>query len=105
MKGQGKIVLKMTSGKELTLNNILQVPENHKYLIFGSLLIKNGFRLVFEADKIVISKSGIYVGRSYMSDGLFKLNVITVVPNLPINNKNTSSVFIAESSFLWHGRL
>ena len=40
-----------------------------------------------------------------MSNGLFKLNVNTVVPNLAFNNKNTSSVYIAESSFLWHGRL
>ena len=42
--------------------------------------------------------------RDYLSDGLFKLNVITVVPNLAFNNKNTSFVYIVESSFLWHGR-
>ena len=40
-----------------------------------------------------------------MSDGLFKLNVNTVVPNLAFNNNNISSVYIVESSFLWHGRL
>ena len=45
------------------------------------------------------------VTRGYMSDGLFKLNIITIVPNLAFNNNNTSSVYIAESSFLWYGRL
>ena len=33
---QGKIVLKMTSGKELTLNNVLHVLEMHKNLVSGS---------------------------------------------------------------------
>ena len=27
IKGQGKVILKMTSGKELSLNNVLYVPE------------------------------------------------------------------------------
>ncbi|GMP85165.1 hypothetical protein CsSME_00038436 [Camellia sinensis var. sinensis] len=80
VEGQGKIVLKMTLGTELTLNNVLHVLEIRKNLISGSLLIKNGFKLVFESDKVVLSKSGMYVGRGYMSDELFKLNVNTVVP-------------------------
>ena len=93
VEGQGKIVLKMTSGKELTLNNVLHVPD----------IRKNGFRLVFESDKFVLTKNGMYVGKSYMSDGLFKLNVMTVVPSV-INN-TTSSSYLLESSNLWHGRL
>ncbi|KAF5946834.1 hypothetical protein HYC85_017062 [Camellia sinensis] len=35
---QGKIVLKMTSGKELTLNNVLHVPDIRKNLVSRSLL-------------------------------------------------------------------
>ena len=38
-----------------------------------------------------------------MSDGLFNLNVMTVVPSV-INN-NTSSSYLLESSNLWYGRL
>ena len=93
----------MTSGKELTLNNVLHVPDIRKNLVSGSLLSKNGFRLVFESDKFVLTKNGMYVGKCYMSDGLFKLNVMTVVPSV-INN-NTSSSYLLESSNLWHGRL
>ena len=42
VKGQGKIILKMTSGKELTLNNVLYIQEIRKNLVYGSLLSKHG---------------------------------------------------------------
>ena len=48
IKGQCKVVLKMTSGKEQTLTNVLYVPEIRKNLVFGSLLNSHAFRLVFE---------------------------------------------------------
>ena len=79
IKGQGKVVLKMTSRKELTLINILYVPEIRKNLVSGSLLNSHGFRMVFESKKFVLSKSGIYVGKGYMSNGMWKLNVMTLV--------------------------
>ncbi|KAL6335103.1 hypothetical protein AAG906_026483 [Vitis piasezkii] len=41
----GKVVLKMTSGKELVLTDVLHVPDIHKNLVFGSMLSKNGFKL------------------------------------------------------------
>ena len=60
------------------------------------LLSKKGFRLVFESDKFVLIKSGIYVGKGYMSNGLFKMNVMTIV--FYFNNKNISSAYMLESS-------
>nr|AAK70407.1 pol polyprotein [Citrus x paradisi] len=103
IEGQGKVALKMTSGKELTLNNVLYVPEIRKNLVSGSLLNKHGFRMVFESDMVVLSKNGMYVGKGYVNDGLFKLNVMTLKPT--INNKATSSAYLLESSNIWHGRL
>ena len=47
INGQGKVVLSITSGKELTLTNVLYVPEIRKNLVSGSLLNGHGFRLVF----------------------------------------------------------
>jgi len=41
--------------------------------------------MVFEANKVVLTKAGEYVGKGYMSNGLFKLNVTTVYPKI---NKN-----------------
>ena len=103
VEGKGKVILKMTSGKELALNDVLHVPEIRKNLVSGLLLSKKGFRLVFESDKFVLSKSGIYAGKGYVSNGLFKINVMTIVSNF--NNKNTSSAYMLESSNIWHGRL
>ena len=53
------MVLKMTSSKELTLNNVLHVRKN---LVSSSLLNKNGFKLVFVSDKFIHSKNDMYVG-------------------------------------------
>ncbi|KAK6145739.1 hypothetical protein DH2020_022559 [Rehmannia glutinosa] len=63
VEGQGKITLKMTSGKELVLNNVLHVPDIRKNLVSGSLLSKNGFKLVFVADKFVLTKNDVMWGK------------------------------------------
>ena len=103
IKVQGKVVLKMTYGKEVTMKNVLYVPEICKNLVFGSLLSNHGFRMVFESDKFVLSKSGMYIGRGYMRDGMWKLNVMTVIKSNM--NKASSSTYMLEFSNLWHGRL
>ena len=61
VEGKGKVDLKLTSGKELTLNEVLYVPDIRKNLVSGSLLSKHGFRIVFESDKVVLTKSGVHV--------------------------------------------
>ena len=60
----------MTYGKEVTLKNVLYVPKICKNIVFGSLLNIHGFRMVFESNKFVVSKSEMYVGKGYMSDGM-----------------------------------
>ena len=103
VEGKGKVILKMTSRKELTLNDVLPVLEIRKNLVSGSLLSKKGFMLIFESNKFVLTKSEIYVGKGYMSNVLFKMNVMTIVSDF--NNKNTSSAYMLESSIVWHGIL
>ena len=44
--GIGKVMLKMTSDKVLTLNNVLHVPTIRKNLVSAALLVKNGFKCV-----------------------------------------------------------
>ena len=54
----------MTFGKELTLTNVLYVPKiRKKNLVSGSLLNNHGFKLVFESNKFVLFKSGMYVAK------------------------------------------
>lgn len=55
--------------------------------------------MVFESDKVVLYKNRMYVGKRYVSDGLFKLNV------KPNNNKAISFAYFLEFSNLWHDRL
>ncbi|KAI5323956.1 hypothetical protein L3X38_033029 [Prunus dulcis] len=87
--------------QELTLNQVLHMPNTWKNLVFGALLSKNGFKLVFEANKFVFTKNGMYVGKGYLNNSLFKMNVMTIVPSM--NLKNTvSSAYILESPNIWH---
>ena len=53
---KGKVLLNVNSGKTLSLNNILYVPSLCRKLVSGALLNKVGLKLVFEADKIIISR-------------------------------------------------
>ena len=102
VEGKGNVLLKFTSGKVVTLTDVLHVPEIRKNLVSGPILSKKGFKLVFESDRFILTKAGMYVGKGYLTEGLFKLNVL--VTNTMNNNKNTS-VYIVDSFVLWHARL
>lgn len=78
IEGRGKVVLKLTSGKSLTLFDVLHVPKIRRNLVFGPILIAKGFELVFESKKFVLTKGGMFVGNGYLADGLVKLNVFVV---------------------------
>ncbi|KAF3681835.1 hypothetical protein FXO38_01541 [Capsicum annuum] len=73
VEGPGKVGLKMTSKKVLTLNNVLYVLELRSNLIFISPLDKNGFKCVTVYEKIVISKGEVYVGKGYLTEGLYNM--------------------------------
>ncbi|KAL5708533.1 hypothetical protein ACHQM5_019321 [Ranunculus cassubicifolius] len=109
IEGHGKIVLKLTSEKELTLNNVLHVPDIRKNLISGSMLSKHGFEVKLASNNLVLTKHGVYLGKGHVKDGLFKMNVMTVLPKknvsqVEINNKS-SVAYIVESCSTWHERL
>ncbi|XP_075083587.1 uncharacterized protein LOC142167321 [Nicotiana tabacum] len=81
IEGTSKIALKMTSCKIVTQNDVLHIPKMRKNLVSTSLLVKNGFKCVFVSDKVVVSKNEMYVGKDYLTEGLFKLNVIDIDMN------------------------
>ena len=72
VEGNGKVLLKMTSVKVMTLNKVSYVPELRKNLVSILVLTKNGFKCVFVSDKVVVIKNDMYVGKSYLSDDLFQ---------------------------------
>ena len=68
-----------------------------KNLMSSFLLNKVGFRQIIESDQYVIVKKGIFVGKGYACDGMFKLNVEM--------NKTSTSVYMLSSTNFWHARL
>ena len=75
VQGVGTVNLKFTSGKTVQLKNVQHVPSINKNLVSGSLLCRDGFKLVFESNKVVISKFGTFVGKGYECGGLFHLSL------------------------------
>ena len=84
--GKGKVLLKLTSGKVLALSDVLHVLDIRWNLVSVSLLEKVGVRIMFDLDKIVLTKNDIFVGKGYFNQGLFVLNVLEIM-----NNKASSS--------------
>jgi hypothetical protein len=78
VRGVGSIDLKLTSGKTVQLKNMHHVPSIKKNLISGSSLCHDGYKLVCESNKCVVSKYDIFVGKGYESEGLFRLSLVDI---------------------------
>lgn len=99
--GKGDVHLNFTSGKELVLHNVLYAPAIRKNVVSGGVLNKLGYRLVFEADRLVISRAGVFVGFGHYKNNMFLLNVIN-------NNKVLFDYMVVSNDSLydlWHARL
>src|SRR5438128_4301818 len=97
--GVGTVDLKFTLGKIVRLKNVHHVPSINKNLVSGSLLCRDGYKLVFESNKSVVSKFGTFVGKGYECRGLFRLSVSDVC------NKVVNHVCTNSESNVWHSRL
>ena len=67
------------------------MPEVRKNLVSSFLLTKFGLKQVYEADKFILSKGSVFVGKGYASGDLFKLNVITPSSGNKMNDSLTCS--------------
>ncbi|GJX57624.1 zinc finger, CCHC-type containing protein [Tanacetum coccineum] len=81
--GKGSVVLEFSSGKSITLFNVLYVPKLRKNLISGPVLNKCGYKQVYESDKYILSKSGVFVGFGYYNNGIIHE---TTAPYIPQQN-------------------
>jgi len=54
----------------------------------------------FVSENIVLSKNDMFIGKGYLTEGLFKLNVIAIDIN-----KSTPFSYLLESNNLWHAHL
>lgn len=92
MFGKEKVVLKFTSGKTLSLSNVMYVPIMGRNLVYGALLSKAGLKIMFECDRVFLTKGGDSVGKGYLFGGLFVLNVASEM----MNEKVSSSAYMVE---------
>ena len=95
--GSGEAELKFTSGRMLNLKDVLYTPSMRKNLMLSFLLNKAGFKQTMESDQYVITKKGIFVGKGYACDGMFKLNVENKASNV--------SAYMLSSLNFWHACL
>ncbi|KAH9669996.1 hypothetical protein KPL70_022027 [Citrus sinensis] len=94
--GKGVVEINFTSGKKVTLYNVFHVPSVRKNLISASCMCKHGLKIVLEGNTCIVSKNGLFVGKGYSCDGMYKLS---------INNNNINLAYIVESCDVWHARL
>ena len=64
--GKGKVLLKLTFGKTLALNDVLHVPSIRVNLVSVALLSKVGVKVSFESDKIVMTKNNVFCGKGIL---------------------------------------
>ena len=79
MSGKGKILLKLTSSKTLSLNNVLHVPHFQHNLISVHLLGKADIKVLFDGGIVTLTKNEVFVGKGYDDEGLFVLNIDQVI--------------------------
>ena len=95
--GKGIVEVKMSSGKMMILTNAFHVPDIKKNLVSANLLCKSGVKAIRESDKLILSKNGIFVGKGYATNDMYKLSII--------NKEVFGCAYIVDSSYLWHARL
>ncbi|GJW99296.1 zinc finger, CCHC-type containing protein [Tanacetum coccineum] len=97
---RGCVDLRFSSGKVVSLLNVLHVPNIRKNLVSSSVLNNCGYKQVIESNKFVLSKHGVFIGFGYLSNHMFRLNIVS---------DNIGSAFMSTSklndSILWHARL
>jgi hypothetical protein len=69
--GVGMVLLKLTSGNIMQLKNMQYVPSINNNLVSVSLLYRDGFKVVLESNKFIMSKSEQFIAKGYVCGGLF----------------------------------
>ena len=102
MLGEGQVKLELSLGIFLVLDGVYHIFYIRKNLISTSLLVQQGYKVVFESNRVG-TRHGVFIGKGYICDGLFKLSLMS----LSIDKISSISSFVAnvECSEMWHARL
>ncbi|GJW02817.1 zinc finger, CCHC-type containing protein [Tanacetum coccineum] len=97
---RGCVDLRFSLGKIVSLFNVLHVPNIRTNFVSSSILNSCGYKQVIESNKYVLSKHGVFIGFGYLSNQMFRLNIV---------NDNIGSALMSTSKLndliLWHARL
>jgi hypothetical protein len=63
------------------------------------MLCHDGYKIMLESNKCVVSRHSTFIGKGYDCGGLFRLSLLDVC------NKVVNTVDISNESDLWHSRL
>ena len=89
----GLVNLKFASGRVLSLHRVHHVPSVRRNILSGSCLVREGYELNFKCNKVVILHLKSFIGKGYLSYGLFKLYVNHVWnKNLDVDTPNFPNV-------------
>ena len=61
----GRVDLMLIFGKILTLHKVQYISKVRKNLISSSSLIRDDYKMIFESNKIILTKNHIFIGRDY----------------------------------------
>ena len=84
--GKGQVKLVFTLGNVRILIDVYYAPETSRNLSWPTLM-HLGYKLVFEADRCIISKCGVFVGHCYLVCNLSKLSLKHMYDNSVLNLK------------------
>src|SRR6266508_4387700 len=70
-------------------------------LVSGSLLCRDGFKIVLESNKVVVSKHGLFIGKDYECGGLFRFSLADYC-NKSVNHICGS---VDDNASVWHSCL
>jgi hypothetical protein len=80
------VILKFTLRKTVLLKNMQHVLSIKKNLVSGSQCCRDGYKIVFEANKYILSKYETFIGKGYDCGGLFRLSLHDDMCNKIVNN-------------------
>ncbi|KAL6322658.1 hypothetical protein AAG906_015344 [Vitis piasezkii] len=92
-KGDQEVQMGNEGKSKVTLINVLYVPDMNKNLVSGDLLGKPGIKAVFESDKLILSKSGNFVGKGLAHVGLSTIKRIVKCGLIACDTKKFENPF------------
>ncbi|PWA74217.1 hypothetical protein CTI12_AA255500 [Artemisia annua] len=96
--GIGTVMLPLTTGKVLTLENVFHIPTITNCLISVIKLTDIGFGVSFGGEECAISKGRIVIGKGYKEDGLYRLGVLEENSGVKVLHDETIGLLVAHES-------